>query len=120
MPVGHAALQAHVGDKGPHLFHVTSLGNRDAILGDGLRPGSEVGRYEHHGFFQTRPGHVYICDLATVPVVPTAGSRLTLSVDLRELDPARFDTDEDVPYNAERFGGQRAWYQVRAPRLRGD
>jgi hypothetical protein len=49
-------------------------------------------------FFRTRPKHVYIGDRRrVVPVVPVDGQRLTVQVDLRLLDPARFDTDEDVP-----------------------
>lgn len=49
-----------------------------------------------------------------VPVVPVDGQRLTVQVDLRRLDPACFDTDEDVPYNQQRFQGN-PWFDAKPP-----
>jgi hypothetical protein len=104
MPLEPEMLAAHIEKHGPFLYHVTDARRRYAILHWGLRPGSELGRYVRSDFFRTRPGHVHICDARRVaPLVEVAGERLTLQVDLRVLDLARFGTDEDVPYQQTRF-----------------
>jgi hypothetical protein len=115
MPVDDETLAAHIEQHGPFLFHVTDARQREAIMRIGLRPGSELGHFVRNDFFRTRSGHVYLCDRRRgVPVVPVEGERLTLQVDLRQLDPARFDTDEDMPYNQQRFQGKR-WFDSEPP-----
>ena len=115
MPIHADVLDAHIEQHGPFLFHVTEAARRGSILGDGLRPGSDLGHYVRDDFFRTRPKHVYICDRRrVVPVVPVDGQRLTVQVDLRLLDPARFNTDEDVPYNQQRFQG-KPWFDAKPP-----
>jgi len=114
VPVDADVLAAHVADHGPYLFHVTEAEHQVSIMRDGLRQGSELARYVRDDFFRTRPGHVYICDRRSVAVVP---ERLTLRVDLRRLDPACFDTDEDVPYIQQRFQGQK-WFDSKPPERR--
>ena len=115
MPIDPDVLAAHISAHGPYLFHVTDATHREAILDGGLRPGSDTGRQVWGDFFRTRAGRVYICDRRRgVPVVPVDGERLTLQVDLRRLDPARFDTDEDVPYTQQRFQGER-WFDTKPP-----
>jgi hypothetical protein len=47
---------------------------------------------------------VYLLDIPPAPLVPTVGERARLSVDLIRLDPARFDTDEDLAQRAEMTG----------------
>jgi hypothetical protein len=112
MPIDREALVTHIDEHGPFLYHVTSADNRGAILDSGLRPGSELGRSVRDDFFRTRRGHVYLCDRRRgVPVVRVNGERLTLQVDLRLLHPACFDTDEDVPYNQQRFQAKK-WFEV--------
>ena len=94
MPIDAEVLAAHIEVHGPYLFHVTDAKQREAILRDGLRPGSDIGRQVWDDFFRTRVGRVYLCDRRRgVPVVVVEGERLTLQVDLRRLDPACFDTE---------------------------
>jgi hypothetical protein len=115
MPIDCEALVAHIHEHGPFLFHVTSADNREAILNSGLRPSSELGRVVRDDFFRTRRGHVYLCDRRRgVPVVRVNGERLTIQVDLRLLEPACFDTDEDVPYIQQRFQAKK-WFDVPPP-----
>ena len=115
MPIHAETLVAHIEQHGPFLFHVTDARHREAIARGGLRPGSELGRLVREDFFRTRQGHVYICDRRRgVPVVPVDGERLTLQVDLRVLEPARFDTDEDVPYIQQRFQATK-WFDRDPP-----
>ena len=115
VPIHADVLDEHVKQHGPFLFHVTEAARRDSILGAGLCPGSDLGHFVRDDFFRTRPNHVYIGDRRrVVPVVPVNGQRLTVQVDLRLLDPARFDTDEDVPYNQQRFQGN-PWFGVKPP-----
>jgi len=40
---------------------------------------------------------------------------LILRVDLSKLDPAFFDTDEDVPRNDEKLRGTQGWFAVKSP-----
>jgi len=118
MPIDAETLALHVEAHGPFLFHVTDARHREAIMRGGLRPGSELGRFVRDDFFRTRSGHVYLCDRRRgVPVVPVEGERLTLQVDLRQLDPARFDTDEDVPHTHQTFQGNR-WFDAVPPERR--
>jgi hypothetical protein len=118
VPIDQDALARHIAEHGPYLFHVTNAANQGAIAREGLRPGSDLGRYIRDDFFRTRPGHVYICDARRgVPVVPVEGERLMLQVDLRRLDPACFDTDEDVPRHQEIFQGN-PWFSVPTPPLK--
>ena len=115
MPIHADVLDAHIEQHGPFLFHVTEAARRDSILGAGLHPGSDLAHFVRDDFFRTRPEHVYVGDRRrVVPVVPVDGERLTVQVDLRLLDPARFDTDEDVPYNQQRFQG-KAWFDAKPP-----
>jgi hypothetical protein len=115
MPIDRETLVAHIEQNGRFLFHVTNADNREAILNVGLCPGSELGHFVRDDFFRTRLGHVYLCDRRRgVPVVRVDGERLTLQVDVRLLDPDRFDTDEDVPYNQQRFQAKR-WFDVEPP-----
>ena len=115
MPIDAETLAAYIEEHGPSLFHVTDARRREAIMRDGLRAGSELGHFVRDDFFRTRSGHVYICDrLRGVPVVPVDGERMTVQVDLRELDRACFDTDEDVPYVQQQFQGKR-WFDVEPP-----
>lgn len=115
MPIHTDILDAHIKQHGPFLFHVTEAARRDSILGAGLCPGSDLGHFVRDDFFRTRPKHVYIGDRRrVVPVVPVDGERLTVQVDLRLLDPVRFDTDEDVPYNQMRFQG-KPWFDAKPP-----
>lgn len=115
MPIDAAVLAVHIEVHGPYLFHVTDAKHREATLRDGLRPGSDIGRQVWDDFFRTRVGRVYLCDRRRgVPVVVVEGERLTLQVDLRLLDPACFDTDEDVPYTRRRFEGKR-WFDTEPP-----
>lgn len=116
MPIDRETLVAHIEEDGPFLFHVTNADNRETILSRGLCPGSELGHFVRDDFFRTRAGHVYLCDRRRgVPVIGVNGERLTLQVDLRLLDPACFDTDEDVPHNQQRFQA-RKWFDVEPPR----
>ena len=116
MPIDREMLVAHIEEHGPFLFHVSGADNREAILDSGLRPGSELGRFVRDDFFRTRRGYVYLCDRRRgLPVVRVNGERLTLQVDLRLLDPARFDTDEDVPYIQQRFQATK-WFDVPPPK----
>lgn len=115
MPIDDETLAGHIEDHGPFLFHVTDARQREAIMRSGLRPGSELGHFVRDDFFRTRSGHVYICDRRRgVPVVPVEGERLTLQVDLRQLNPGCFDTDEDVPYIQQRFQGKQ-WFDTEPP-----
>jgi hypothetical protein len=115
VPIHADALDAHIKQHGPFLFHVTEAACRGSILGAGLCAGSDLGHFVRDDFFRTRPKHVYIGDRRrVVPVVPVDGQRLTVQVDLRLLDPARFDTDEDVPYNQQRFQGN-PWFDAKPP-----
>jgi hypothetical protein len=115
MPIDAEVLAAHIEVHSPYLFHVTDAKHREAILRDGLRPGSDLERQVWDDFFRTRAGRVYLCDRRHgVPVVVVEGERLTLQVDLRRLDPACFDTDEDVPYNQRKFQGKR-WFDTEPP-----
>jgi hypothetical protein len=116
VPIDRETLVAHIEEHGPFLYHVTNADNREAILNRGLCPGSELGHFVRDDFFRTRAGHVYLCDRRRgVPVVRVDGERLTLQVDLRLLDPACFDTDEDVPHNQQRFQAKK-WFNVEPPR----
>lgn len=95
MPIDAKTLLAHSNEHGPFLFHVTGAREYEAIARSGLRPGSELGHFVHDDFFRTRPGHVSICDRRRgVPVVPAAGERLTLQVDL-EADIRRFGYEKN-------------------------
>ena len=115
MPIHAYVLDAHIKQHGPFLFHVRNAARRDSLLRAGLCPGSDLGHFVRDDFFRTRPKHVYIGDRRRlVPVVPVDGPRLTVQVDLRLLDPARFDTDEDVPYNQQRFQGD-PWFDAKPP-----
>lgn len=115
VPIDPNVLAAHIEASGPYLFHVADAAHREAILREGLRPASDTGRQVWGDFFCARPGHVYLCDRRRgVPVVPVEGERLTVQVDLRRLDPARFDTDEDVPYTQQRFQGKK-WFDTKPP-----
>lgn len=116
MPVEPEALRYHIAERGSFLFHATTAAHREAILCDGLRPGSDLGRYVRDDFFRTRSGHVYLCDRRALPLVSVEGPRLTLEVDLRKLEPERFDTDEDVPRDCEIFRGE-AWFDLKTPQL---
>jgi hypothetical protein len=118
VPIDAATLAAHIEEHGAFLYHVTDAAHCDAVLRDGLRPGSELGHYVRDDFFRTRQGHVYLCDRRRgVPVVPIEGDRVTLQVDLRHLDVVCFDTDEDVPRVQETFQATR-WFDVGSPRRR--
>jgi hypothetical protein len=79
-----------------HLFHVTAAENVAAILGEGLRPGTELGRTTRADFFQPRPGHVYLVKQADVAVIEVLGEPRVLAVELVHLDPALIDPDEDI------------------------
>jgi hypothetical protein len=92
--LGKDALDDCISRRGPFMFHVTEAGAVPAILAGGLRPGSELGISTKEGFFKTREGHVYVGDLIGA-LVEVAGRRAYLQIDLRKLDPALIDPDED-------------------------
>jgi hypothetical protein len=80
-----------------HVYHATPAANVEAILREGLKPGSEVGRSQSgDGFHRTRPGHVYLSTAERLEPVRHEIGDATLRVDLRLLDPERVDSDEDM------------------------
>lgn len=80
----------------PVLFHVTPEQNMEAILRDGLRPGSEVEQSVRDDFFRARPGHVYLINRSDIPIVEVYAEPRAVAVDLSALDPALVDPDEDM------------------------
>ena len=88
-------LTAYFSRRGRFMFHVTGADVVPAILAAGLVPGSERGVSSKGGFFKTRADHVYLGNLLSLAIVPVAGRRAYLRVDLNKLDPALIDPDED-------------------------
>jgi hypothetical protein len=91
------------------------------ILEDGIRPGSELGRWNTaRTFHRTRPGHVYLatlehCRRLQASLDLGAG---TVRVDLRRLDPSRIDPDEDLVQHAWHRGER--WVDSDPPLLGPD
>jgi len=56
MPIDDEALAAHIEKHGPVLFHVTDAKHHEAIMRDGLRPGSELGCFMRDDFSARVPG----------------------------------------------------------------
>jgi hypothetical protein len=121
-------LARHVKAHGPWLLHATPA-DPDAILRDGLVPGSELGVHtEPRAFFQTRPRHVYLATVDYVKHVlrsrPDWGA--VFAVDALKLDPERIVPDEDLVSAAwwghgwEGFPVREYWVSVSAPLNRGD
>ncbi len=50
MPIDDEALAAHIEKHGPVLFHVADAKHHEAIMRDGLRPGSELGCFMRDDF----------------------------------------------------------------------
>jgi hypothetical protein len=109
-------LEAHIEAHGPWLFHATSLEVLGAILVEGLRPGSEVGRSNAEGFHRTRPGHVYLSELSQIRGLQLAGDLPgeLIGADLSRLNPGRIDPDEDMVQHAWLFEGER-WVSAEPP-----
>jgi hypothetical protein len=118
-------LARHIKAHGHFLLHATPA-DPDAILRDGLIPGSELNVHtEPRAFFQTRRGHVYLATFGYLRRVlgsrPDWGS--VFAVDVRQLDPERIVPDEDVVSDAwwgisiggEGFPTCEYWVSVRAP-----
>jgi hypothetical protein len=118
MPFDSAVLRRHLECVGRELYHVTSAQGVEAILTGGLRPGSEIGRVQRDDFFRTRRGHVYLLDIRAAPLVPVAGERALLRINLAQLKPSAFDTDEDLAQDAALAG--RPWVPMPPPKRRLD
>lgn len=87
----------YVRARGAFLYHLTDAENVDSILAHGLVPGIGEPRFAPT---LTRPGHVYLCNRITAlrslwgHFVCSWGD-VVLRVDLRLLEPSRFNTDEE-------------------------
>lgn len=114
MPIDPQQLQAHIDERGPFLYHVASRDRLDGILRDGLRPSEDAGLANYDGFHRSRRGHVYFIALEQTPIVPTVGLRAVVRVDLRQLKPELFNTDEDAAQNAASRG--QHWVEVQPPK----
>jgi hypothetical protein len=114
VPIQPEVLGLHIDSHGRFLYHVTGAQNVENIMNEGLAPASETGQLSREDFHQARPGRVYLLDIRSAPLVLTAGERSLLSVDLTRLDPARFDTDEDLAQGAGIEGDP--WVSTPAPR----
>lgn len=90
-------LAYYIEEYGPYLYHaVTNNDHIDSILEEGLKPWDSLPNHvsPYPRRLWPRPGHVYLrC------AIPRARYDLgirTLRVDLRMLDPARLNPDEDT------------------------
>jgi hypothetical protein len=79
----------------PVLFHVTPARNAEAVLRDGLIPGSRLGVVTRDDFYRTRPCHTYLIKQADIPIVDVFDEPRVVAVDLSQLDPSQVDPDED-------------------------
>lgn len=80
---------------GPYLYHATQDPRHiDGILQNGLlpwdHPNNPQGQAHGGGALQPRPGHVYL-----KPFTPNRQRGRTVRVDVRKLDPALMNPDED-------------------------
>lgn len=92
---GYAELLA----RRPFLFHRV-WGADDARLGSVLDNGLERVSSQYVGFFESRPGHVYMGDRASVLEIepecdPDTTPWALLRIDVAHLEPCRFSADED-------------------------
>src|SRR6185312_1481707 len=72
-----------------------------------------AGRSNYDDFFQTRAGLVYLMGLELTPMVPIAGERALVRVDLRQLRPELFASDEDTVQGAAQRGER--WWRLTRP-----
>jgi hypothetical protein len=104
-------IAAYIQANGPFLFHVTSLATAGAVVTAGMYPGDS---FEQRPFFESRRDRVYLSSLARTPLVVLDRPRAILRVDIRGLQPDRFDTDEDQAQSAYLRGSP--WVSVTPPR----
>lgn len=117
MAIEPDVLEAWIAANGQWLYHAAPEADLPAILADGIRPGSELGRDNApKPFHRTRAGHVYLCALEHLERLQAGGDlpRTAVRVDLCELDPERIDPDEDCVQHARLFRGE-FWVPVEPP-----
>lgn len=87
----------YVRRRGPFLFHVTDNECVDSILRQGLVPGAREPNFDPH---LSRPRHIYLCTHRTA-IWSLSGyfdctwGNCVLRVDVRHLNPRRFNADEE-------------------------
>jgi len=87
-------IDAYVAERGPYLYHLTRAENLPAIAKDGIRPWSDgLSSGYKDSVLEPRRDHTYIGSSAYVCQAGFKG--IMLRIDLRLLDPATLDVDED-------------------------
>lgn len=98
MPTTHEMVEAFCSVRDPYLYHGANPLTLPYLIRDGLLPRAMTGNHAYDGSdgrpeFRSRPGHVYLGTLDHLDRIPLEP---LVRVDLRELDPARICSDEDV------------------------
>jgi hypothetical protein len=104
--------------QGAFLYHVTDAGNVESILMRGLVPGGGESQFDP---CLIRPGHVYLCNhrialWSLKGYFDCSWGDFVLRVDIRKLDAARFNADEEYWRGGERRDGEplpRDWKSLK-------
>jgi len=109
MAMNEADLARWIEARGPYLYHVPDEGTQSSILEQGLLPWNQVpGRERPPEPWTPRPGHVYLGMRLILHECIGGAYEEMLCIDLRHLDPARLDPDEDA-FWSDTLGAGPLW-----------